>query len=62
MWSQCREEGRLDGGLDGSRGQRGVVEEGVGRADWEAVAPLDARFQMEAGKSRGNSFDHVCNP
>lgn len=62
MGSQCREEGRLHGGLAGSRGRRGVVEEGVDRAEWGGVALLDARFQMEDGKSRGKGFDHVCNP
>lgn len=62
MWSRCMEEGRLHGGLEGSRGQRGVVEEGVGRVEWEAVALLDPRFRMEDDKSREKGFDHVCNP
>lgn len=39
-----------------------MVAEGVGRAEGEVVALLDAHFQMEAGKSRGKGFDHVCNP
>lgn len=39
-----------------------MVEEEVSRAEWEKVAPLDARFQMEGGKSEGKDFDHVYNP
>ena len=39
-----------------------MVEEGVGGAGREVVAPLDARLQMEAGESLRIEFDHVCNP
>lgn len=41
-----------------------MVEEGEGRAEVEVemVALLDARYQMEADKSREKGFDHVCNP
>lgn len=60
--SRCREAGRLEGRLDESRWYRGEVEEGVGRAEGMMVALLDARFRMEAGKSRGKCFDHVCDP
>ncbi len=34
----------------------------MGRAEGMMVALLDARFRMEAGKSRGKCFDHVCDP
>lgn len=60
--SQCRGVGRPGVRLEGSRGLRGVVKEGVGRAEGEVLALPNARFQMGAGKSRGTVFDHVCSP
>lgn len=60
--SQCRGVGRPEVRMEVSRGSRGVVEEGAGRAEGEVLAPPNARFQTEAGKSQGKVFDHVCNP